>query len=235
MKGDINLKINKKVGLCIIAITGLFAFADYVSVVNVESSGGVSLVEEALPVGSITMWGTSTPPTDWLELDGSSIPSEYTELISLYGANLPDFRGQFVRGWDHGAGVDSGRSISTTQDSEVQPLTFKGNAVAGHKHSRGTMEIYGSLSAPGYADASVGYSLSGSSAFQPSGSKTTIDKVDTGANVGSIYRSVDFRASRHWTGSTSSAGGHTPSGTIEGTGAETRPTNISVMYIIKAK
>ena len=40
---------------------------------------------------------------------GQAIPSQYTELIAKIGAYTPDLRGQFIRGWDNGTGVDSGR------------------------------------------------------------------------------------------------------------------------------
>jgi hypothetical protein len=36
---------------------------------------------------------------------------------------LPDMRGEFIRGWDHGRGVDSGRSLWSTQLDQMQALT----------------------------------------------------------------------------------------------------------------
>ena len=35
--------------------------------------------------------------------------------------NLPDLRGEFVRGWDNGRGVDSGRAIATAQSDALGP------------------------------------------------------------------------------------------------------------------
>jgi microcystin-dependent protein len=72
--------------------------------------------------GSIVMWGTSTVPSGWLECNGQSTAG-YPNLIALFGTNLPDLRGEFVRGWDNGRGVDSGRVIQSAQAQDVQPHT----------------------------------------------------------------------------------------------------------------
>ena len=43
------------------------------------------------------------PPTGWLVMDGQVInATKYPILASIYGANLPDLRGMFIRGWDNG-------------------------------------------------------------------------------------------------------------------------------------
>jgi microcystin-dependent protein len=35
--------------------------------------------------------------------------------------NLPDLRGEFIRGWDHGRGIDTGRTLGSAQTgSSVQ-------------------------------------------------------------------------------------------------------------------
>jgi microcystin-dependent protein len=54
-------------------------------------TGGESTVE-ALPVGTIVMWPTATPPTGWLICDGTAIPAIHTALIALIGANTPDMK-----------------------------------------------------------------------------------------------------------------------------------------------
>ena len=85
-------------------------------------------IPTAMPVGMIVAYANATIPNGWLECNGSSIPSQYTELKALIGNNVPDLRGEFIRGWDNGRGVDSGRTLSSTQ----------GESFKEHNHSAST-------------------------------------------------------------------------------------------------
>ena len=75
----------------------------------------------ALPVGVPVPWPSATPPTGWLKCNGAAFSAEeYPELAKAYPANkLPDLRGEFIRGWDDGRGVDSGRTLLTNQEHAV--------------------------------------------------------------------------------------------------------------------
>lgn len=75
-----------------------------------------------IPPGIIGLWGTPVPPAGWLEMNGQSTAG-YPSLIALYGTNLPDLRGEFPRGWDHGRGVDPDRSILSAQAQSIQAHT----------------------------------------------------------------------------------------------------------------
>lgn len=79
-----------------------------------------SAISAALYPGLIMLWGGTTPPSGWLECNGQSIVG-YPTLTPIYGTNLPDLRGEFVRGWDNARGVDSGRTILSPQAQDVQP------------------------------------------------------------------------------------------------------------------
>ena len=72
----------------------------------------------ALPVGVPVPWPSATPPTGWLKCNGAAFSAEeYPELAKAYPTNkLPDLRGEFIRGWDDGRGVDSSRGLLTSQD-----------------------------------------------------------------------------------------------------------------------
>ncbi len=75
----------------------------------------------ALPVGVPVPWPSATPPTGWLKCNGAAFSAEeYPELAKAYPTNkLPDLRGEFIRGWDDGRGVDSGRTLLTNQEHAV--------------------------------------------------------------------------------------------------------------------
>ena len=82
-------------------------------------------VQASILPGQILMWGTPTPPTGWLECNGQSTAG-YPNLISLFGANVPDLRGEFIRGWSNDR---------TTVDYPRQLLSAQGQEIQAHTHS----------------------------------------------------------------------------------------------------
>ena len=68
-------------------------------------------------------WAQSTPPSGYVVMVGQAIGLEYPILRSIYGSNLPDLRGVFIRGWDNGKGYDTGRGILTYQADELKSHT----------------------------------------------------------------------------------------------------------------
>jgi len=71
----------------------------------------------ALPVGVPVPWPSATPPAGWLKCNGAAFSAAtYPLLAKVYPTlKLPDLRGEFIRGWDDGRGIDSGRTIGTSQ------------------------------------------------------------------------------------------------------------------------
>ena len=80
----------------------------------------------ALPVGVPVPWPSATPPTGWLKCNGAAFSSEmYPKLAKAYPTNkLPDLRGEFIRGWDDGRGIDAGRAL----------LSFQTGMLEKHRH-----------------------------------------------------------------------------------------------------
>ncbi|NQY71802.1 MAG: tail fiber protein [Halomonas sp.] len=82
--------------------------------------------------GTVIEWRSGTLPEGYVENDGAAISrSDYRRIFDVYGTdhgegdgtttfNLPDDRGEFKRGWDHGRGVDPSRSIYSNQDHAVE-------------------------------------------------------------------------------------------------------------------
>ncbi|EON5866623.1 phage tail protein [Escherichia coli] len=79
----------------------------------------------ALPVGVPVPWPSATPPTGWLKCNGAPFSAEeYPELAKVYPTNeLPDLRGEFIRGWDDGRGVDTGRALLSAQGDAIRNIT----------------------------------------------------------------------------------------------------------------
>ena len=113
----------------------------------------------ALPVGVPVPWPSVTPPTGWLKCNGAAFSAEeYPELAKVYPTNkLPDLRGEFIRGWDDGRGIDSGRTLLSAQDGSIEAHGHDYNGViytssgpswanttdAGHQAYSGFTSSYG--------------------------------------------------------------------------------------------
>ncbi|WP_061093416.1 phage tail protein, partial [Escherichia coli] len=78
----------------------------------------------ALPIGVPVPWPSATPPTGWLKCNGAAFSAEeYPELAKAYPNNkLPDLRGEFIRGWDDGRGIDAGRGILSAQGDAIRNI-----------------------------------------------------------------------------------------------------------------
>ncbi|EAV1591688.1 tail fiber protein [Salmonella enterica] len=74
----------------------------------------------ALPVGVPVPWPLPIPPLGWLKYNGAPFDKNlFPKLASVYPSGiLPDLRGEFIRGWDDGRGVDAGRVLNSWQDSD---------------------------------------------------------------------------------------------------------------------
>ena len=170
-----------------------------------------------VPVGTILTFGASTPPSGFLECNGSAISrSTYASLFSIlsttHGAgdgsstfNLPDLRGQFVRGWDNSAGVDASRVFGSTQTDQNK----------NHTHTTDSVTLTG-----GIRKISEGF-LSGGSATGVFTKTSDGNNSITGSSSTSPVGGVDFDGTHSHT--ISSSGG----------GTEARPKNVALMYIIK--
>ncbi|PVZ79359.1 phage tail protein [Serratia sp. S1B] len=94
---------------------------------SLQSSDG-----SALPVGVPVPWPTATAPTGWLKCNGASFDdAKYPQLALVYPSGvLPDLRGEFIRGWDDGRGVDTGRAVlSSQQASKIGGQLYGGDTV----------------------------------------------------------------------------------------------------------
>ena len=173
----------------------------------------------ALPVGSIVAFPVDAPPPGFLELDNSVKSSAtYPDLSAYLGGKfnkgdegvgnfrLPEARGEFLRGWDHGRGVDAGRGLGSLQSMQAE----------GHSHVTGvndTAAVASIQSARGmgagagswpYGAEAIGIagtnSVSTNTTYYPSGEDSWL-KTGPAISLGT---------------------------------GETRPRNIAVMWCIKA-
>ena len=195
-----------------------------------DGSGNLSFsIVEGVPSGSVFCRAIATVPTGYLECNGAAVSrTTYSALFAIigtaYGAgngsstfNLPDLRGEFIRGFDNGRGVDSGRSVATSQ----------GGQNASHNHS---ISVSGTTSNP--TPTLTGDVRRISEGYRAQGTASGVfTKVNDGNNniTGSSSTSPVAGFSMDATHThTFSASGNTGS-----QGSEARPRNIAMMYIIK--
>ena len=88
-----------------------------------------------IPSGAVLYFAGRTAPTGWLKANGAAVSrTTYATLFAAigttYGAgdgrstfNLPDLRAEFLRGWDDGRGIDSGRAFGSAQGDAIRNIT----------------------------------------------------------------------------------------------------------------
>jgi len=91
-----------------------------------------------VPAGCVFYTASATVPDGYLPADGRLVSrggiyeNLFRAIGTTYGGNgnpnfnLPDLRGEFVRGWDNGRGIDSGRVLGPTA---------QGHSIASHSHA----------------------------------------------------------------------------------------------------
>ncbi|EEW1697409.1 phage tail protein [Escherichia coli] len=161
----------------------------------------------ALPVGVPVPWPSATPPAGWLKCNGAAFSSEmYPNLAKAYPANkLPDLRGEFIRGWDDGRGVDAGRAL----------LNWQPHTILDHAHY---MELWtGDGLAAGSAREGVNPGI-----LATYGDGGIVKTDEPGLKVPSSLRAISSRNVKRF-------------GEISGNvGTETRPRNVAFNYIVRA-
>ena len=206
-------------------------------VLQSDGSGNLSFtaLPQAVPTGSVHMMATTTAPSGYLKCNGTAISrTTYAALFAIIGTthgagdgsstfNVPDLRGEFVRGWDDSRGVDSGRNFGTSQSDNNKQ----------HNHSASS-----TITDPGHFHYVVSTtSISGSS--NRLGDKAGQDvRFSTAGFVGNDSRQ-DYVAgavtnSANTGRSEVKTTGISASVTVNNSAAgEARPRNVAMMYVIK--
>jgi len=171
------------------------------SALTADQLAKIAIVDDIFPLGLVMGYPISTIPSLFLECAGQYLDRiVYSDLFGVIGATygttdagnfrLPDYRGQFLRGWDHGRAFDPGAGARTDRGDGTagdNPGTNQGDEIKSHVHAIDTYN---------YADPDI-----------PA-------NVSSNDNDGVLYPGA----------ATTNATG----------GAETRPTNISIAWCIRA-
>ena len=160
-----------------IAASGAFGLggANYGTAGQVLTSGGADVAPSwtspaGLPAGAVAYFAMSTAPSGWLKANGAAVSRTayaalFTAIGTTYGVGdgsttfkLPDLRGEFIRGWDDGRGVDAGRAIGSAQASQNLSHSHGGasGAAGSHSHTATGMESNQYLTGVGFQVISAG-------------------------------------------------------------------------------
>ena len=155
--------------------------AGVVKLINNLTSGGTDaalsaeqgkvlagLIASAIPSGAVLYFAGQTAPSGWLKANGAAVSrSTYAALFAAIGTtygtgdgrstfNLPDLRGEFVRGWDDGRGVDNGRALGSAQADEFKAHTHGGVPQRAGDRDRGGEVSWFSIDGIGQTEAAGG-------------------------------------------------------------------------------
>jgi phage-related tail fiber protein len=85
----------------------------------------LGLVDMLYPVGAPIPWPSEYAPEGYLKCNGAAFDkTKYPMLAKAYPSGaLPDLRGEFIRGWDDGRGVDADRVILGYQGDAIRNIT----------------------------------------------------------------------------------------------------------------
>ncbi|WP_435605887.1 phage tail-collar fiber domain-containing protein [Pseudomonas knackmussii] len=119
------------------------------------------------PAGLVATFARSTAPAGWLKANGAAVsrtayPDLWVAIGTTFGPgnggdtfSLPDLRGEFIRGWDDGRGVDVDRKYATSQAGDVVGHTHTAtSADAGDHQHTGTAVAVGDHTHSGWAEGS---------------------------------------------------------------------------------
>lgn len=184
----------------------------------VDGSQLINLPYEAdtIPTGTVLPYVGTTAPTGFMLCEGAEVSrttyaSLYTLIGDTYGNgdgsttfNIPDYRGEFLRGNDNGRGIDSGRTLGSYQSDSYASHSHSGSSLTTSTSGAHVHDLTMLNSGGGYI-AALTYNSTSASTY------TTSNPISSAGN--------------HT---------HTISGSTGSSGStETRPRNMSINYIIK--
>ena len=124
-----------------------------------------------VPTGTVIYHAANTPPTDFIKANGAAVSrTTYSDLFTAIGTtfgvgdgsstfNVPDLRGEFLRGWDDSRGIDTGRSFGSAQADELKShnhsinvrysATFNGGHVSANSLGGNSQNLGSSIASTG--------------------------------------------------------------------------------------
>ena len=221
--------------------------------VMIASTGMVK--QTGSDVGDIKTVATDGPPGGWLKCNGDIVSrTQYAALFAAIGTRfgagdgsttfaLPELRGEFIRGWDDGRGVDSARTMGSVQGGQNASHTHTATTGASGTHTHGaSMGAAGAHTHTGATNNSGDHQHG----ILANGNNTSYGRQGTGSGPGD-YVAMSAAGGNHahslainavgdhsHTLSIAAVGDHAHTVTVVAAGGnESRPRNVALLYVIK--
>lgn len=218
------------------------------------------IIPIAAPTGSVIAHAGNTAPQGYLKCDGREhLRADYPELFAVIGTrfgngngstsfNVPELRGEFIRGWDDGRGTDQNRILGSHQADAFRSHTHSGATSADtHTHSgrtdTDTHNHGGQTNHTGDHTHSLPRDNMGNGRYNMQSLGPSDNNDEDWSNspatgsAGGHRHSISTDNDSHNHGFTTSSHTHSHSFTTgtenAGGGSETRPRNTALLYIIK--
>ena len=174
--------------------------------------------DRTTPVGVPMPWPQIHPPAGYFECNGAKFDKDlYPKLTVVYpSGKLPDLRGEFIRGWDNARGADPDRNRKV--------LSWQAQQISAHKHVEGWGENRRKLNSS-QLQRSAPFGSTGITGHMWGSSSSDYDNPLYYTNDGTNGELKTSAGTTSWYNLN-------PAGLV---GTETRPRNISFMYIVKAE
>lgn len=200
-----------------------------------------ALAAEKAPPSAIMAFARGTAPAGWLKANGAAISrTAYAALFAAigttYGAgdgfttfNIPDLRGEFIRGADDGRGLDAGRAFGSVQAHALGSHSHGASAsgVGNHNHGGTTGWVGDHQHITPYGENT---NVTGGFAYGTYGNNNLLGSHSSDWDNSWPYTSA---AGAHNHG-IAGDGAHSHTITVDATGIhETRPRNVALLYCIK--
>lgn len=198
-----------------------------------------AMVQVVYPLaGMVASFARKTAPAGWLKANGAAISRTtfaglFEAIGTTFGAgdgvttfNIPDMRGEFVRGLDDGRGIDPGRLLGSGQAAMLEAHNHEATTSAdgGHVHNAtATIDAAGEHThiSPRAANSSVGNGAPNLTTAN-GWNGTTAASLPAGDHTHTATVTMDVAPS------------HTHTVTVNKTGGtETRSRNVALLFCIK--
>lgn len=148
-------------------MTGGLTVGGTVTATDFSGDGSGLTGIEGVPAGVVIYQAANTAPTGFIKANGASLSTTtYANLFAAIGYtfggsgssfNVPDLRGEFIRGWDDGRGADSGRGFGSYQGHDSRALNYVQYSTA--STTAVSVSTSGALSSPVRTGSGTGYGL----------------------------------------------------------------------------